>query len=240
MVTQFKKSTAKEEELMEELFEVEDFLILYTKNLLTSISPEAALLLSIKQYKGDLHNVFNLFVKRILHLSYTFNDAVVETAQQFINPQSTQIFTFIMQFLEEDPKGCAERALRLLYRLKENKQLYFKRRNIIKGQEFKIKFLVFMMAIVLGLITALSPWFSVLSILDTSGAPFNLTGFSFSATPSVYVLITFLLVCLVNSATLYQIVKVNNKLLYILLTLIIFLLIYFMSSTFITSILAPS
>jgi hypothetical protein len=223
--------------LMEELFEVEDFLIIYTKNLLKSISPELALTNSLKQYNGKLKIIFTNLIKNIIVNGKSLNDSVHSTSSQFINSQSKQVFLFLMNFLEKDPKIRAERALKLLYRLRENKQLYLKRKNIVKAQEFKIKFLVLIMCLVLGLLASLSPWFSILSIINQSNGNLNLLDITISHSPSIYVIIAFFFICLINSYTLYRIIGIENKLIYTTLSSLLYILALFLSVTFLNLII---
>ncbi|MHA1756935.1 MAG: hypothetical protein ACTSVV_09210 [Promethearchaeota archaeon] len=223
-----------DDKLMKELFEVEDFLILFSKNLLNSYSPEKSLQKAIEQFDGAIKKIFQKMLKNIFIEGFTFTDAVSQTAQSLRNPQSRQLFLYLMNYLSDDPENKAKRTLKLLYRIRENKQLYYKRKNMLKTQNFKIKLLINVVAIIFGFIAALTPWFSTLSIINN----FSIENFNFTSgianEPQFFVLTSFLLILIINSLILYSIVEIKNKVFYIAVTISIFFTTYLICSVFLT------
>lgn len=227
----------KSELLVEELFEVEEFLILFSKNLLKNISPELALCLSVQQYSGNLKGIFSNSVAGIYFENRPLKEAASTVINSLSNPQSKRLFNYMMGLIEYDPHRRAETALKTLYRLKENQQLYYKRQNIVKSQSFKIKFLVNVISIVLGLVCSLSPWFSIASVLLNNNQLFNLKDLQISLNPATYVLTSFIMICLTNSYILFSIIKLDNKLFFTTISIVLFLATYFLGTLLLSSIL---
>ncbi len=227
----------EESELIKELFEVEDFLILLSKNLLNNISPELALKLAVNQFNGGLKPIFQNAVEAIFTGSICLKEAVEKIISSLNNPQSKQLFHYLMDLIGYDAKRRASVVIKTLYRLKENQQLYYKRQSILKSQEFKIKFLVNIMSLVLGMICSLSPWFSITPLLLNTDYIINPFNISFKLHSSPYVIITFLVISVLNAYLLYTSVKIEHKLLFILLAPLLFTAAYITGTLILSTIL---
>ncbi|WEU40944.1 MAG: hypothetical protein OdinLCB4_003290 [Candidatus Odinarchaeum yellowstonii] len=225
------------EKLVDELFEVEDFLILLSKNLLNNISPEMAMKLAVKQFNGCLKPILQKTIEKIYTSNICLKDAVEEIISFLHNPQSKQLLHYLMGIIDYDAKRRAQTVIKTLYRLKENQQLYYKRKRILKAQEFKIKFLVNIMSIVLGMICSLSPWFSIASILLELGNIMNPFNIQIKLQPAPYVLITFLFISIFNAYILYSSVKIDNKTIFTLIAPLLFLTAYISGNILLSAIL---
>ncbi len=224
-------------QLINELFEVEDFLILLSKNLLNNISAELAFRLAVNQFNGNLKPIFHNAVEEILTGSLCLKDVVEKIINMLKNPQSKQLFKYLMDLIDYDSKKRASVVIKTLYRLKENQQLYYKRQNVLKAQQFKIKFLVTIISIVLGMICSLSPWFSLAAPLLNTDYIINPFTIQFELQQSPYVFATFLIISLLNAYTLYNTVKLEHKIIFILIAPILFTAAYMTGNIIISAIL---
>ncbi|MEM2907316.1 MAG: hypothetical protein QW739_04500 [Candidatus Odinarchaeota archaeon] len=220
-----------------ELFEVEDFLILLSKNLLNNVSPELAMKLAVNQFKGDLKPVFQEAVEGLYTGSKCLKDAVEQIINSLYNQQSKQLLRYLMDLIDYDAKKRAQTVIKTLYRLKENQQLYYRRQSILKAQEFKIKFLVNIMSIVLGMVCSLSPWFSITSLLIELGNSVNPFNIQINLHPAPYAFITFLLISILNAHILYNTVKIEHEILFTLIAPLLFLTAYISGSIILSTIL---
>lgn len=226
-----------DKKLVDELFEVEDFLILLSKNLLNNISPESAMKIAVNQFNGGLKPVFQKAVEEL----YTGNKCLKDTVEQIINSlynhQSKQLVRYLMDLIDYDAKKRAQTVIKTLYRLKENQQLYYRRQSVLKAQEFKIKFLVNIMSIVLGMVCSLSPWFSITPLLLELGNAINPFSIQIKLHTAPYVFITFLLISILNAHILYNTVKIEHKILFTLIAPLLFLTAYISGSIVLSTIL---
>ncbi|MEM2109020.1 MAG: hypothetical protein QW327_00805 [Candidatus Odinarchaeota archaeon] len=220
-----------------ELFEVEDFLILLSKNLLNNVSPELAMKLAVNQFKGDLKPVFQEAVEGLYTGSKCLKDAVEQIINSLYNQQSKQLLRYLMDLIDYDAKKRAQTVIKTLYRLKENQQLYYRRQSILKAQEFKIKFLVNIMSIVLGMVCSLSPWFSITSLLIELGNSVNPFNIQINLHSAPYAFITFLLISILNAHILYNTVKIEHEILFTLIAPLLFLTAYISGSIILSTIL---
>ena len=148
-----------------ELLEFLHFLTFFANELKLGIPQEIALLKSFRSYQGSLKNSFDTCIREIYSGYSSFKQGWNKLKQYFGNSQIKFLFELTGRMLEKSAMETGNRITSIVQQIKANRELIKERESIIKAQQFKIKFLTFIMAAILGLIAGLVPLLFQISIM---------------------------------------------------------------------------
>lgn len=144
----------KENSLLTELL---NFLTYFGNELKQEVPQEIALLKAFESYSGILKNSIKNSVINIFSKNKSFNTGWNELKTNFNDLQIHFLLNLIDRMLEKSSSETGNRILSIIQQLKANRELIQEREGVIKSQQFKTKFLVFIIAGILGLISGLTP-----------------------------------------------------------------------------------
>ena len=135
--------------------ELVDFLQLLTffgNELKRGVPQEVALLKASRSYQGSLKNSIGQSVREIFWGSKSFRQGWVELKTLFTSTQIHFLMDLIDRMLYKSSIETGNRILSALQQLKINREMIQERESVIKAQQFKVKFLVFISAAILGMV----------------------------------------------------------------------------------------
>jgi len=139
------------------LTELLHFLTYFGNELKQEVPQEIALLKAFESYSGSLKNSIKNSVMNIFFRNKSFNTGWNELKTNFNDLQIHFLLNLIGRMLEKSSSETGNRILSIIQQLKANRELILEREGIIKSQQFKTKFLIFIIAGILGLIAGLTP-----------------------------------------------------------------------------------
>ena len=179
----------------------------YFGNKLKLGSPqEIALLKAFMAYNGEFKELFEKSVNLIHYQNYSFRRGWNELKNSFSNPQINFLINLISRMLEKSSAETGNRINSIVQQIKTNRELIKDRESIIKAQQFKIKFLTFIMAAILGLIAGIIPLlFQISNIFENLGLQNGVLFWE-----SFPLVLSLLIMTLYSSYFLNKLVKTNN------------------------------
>ncbi|MFX1389631.1 MAG: hypothetical protein ACFE9Z_06150 [Promethearchaeota archaeon] len=214
-----------------------EFLLLlktFAIKLKDNISPERAF------QKAYIENR-NLFIildrtiknqlSHLLNINCSFADLIRHFKVELNSIRYTAVLEAIERFIGENPYYSNEKIFDLLNVLQKHQKLEKKLEIIIKGEKFKIFFFIFLLPILIGAITGMFPFFTLITRNISS---INLLIFiDFNNLINIYYLATLLLIFTFSisiiSSYFLKIIKFNNKFIVILITNLLFVLTFISS-----------
>ncbi|MHA1348974.1 MAG: hypothetical protein ACTSQM_04415, partial [Candidatus Odinarchaeia archaeon] len=190
-----------------ELEEVENFLHHFAENLLKRLSPEIALVEALERYDGELKPILEKFVLTVIYEGKTVLEALKNIEQELENRHAIRLLEISMKVLKKDSVTSGKRILSLVNMFRENRKIVLQRQNIIAAQRFKVKFLIFTLPVILGLMAALSPLFSLIPLQEIS--EYNFTNLTLNLDTSIYLILSF---GAVNFTTAYFLMNLTGEL----------------------------
>jgi len=152
------------------LIEYLHFLTYFGNELKHGIPQEMAFLKAYESYNGSLKSSLKNPISAIFCGNNSFKNGWNELKVSFNNSQIVFLINIIGRMLEKSSIETGNRIISIIQQLKINRELFEEREGIIKSQQFKIKFLIFIIAAILGLISGLTPLliqiFQIVNIQD--------------------------------------------------------------------------
>jgi hypothetical protein len=140
-----------------ELIEFLHFLTYFGNELKRKFPQEIALRKGFHAYQGPLENAIEQCVQEIYLGKKSFNHAWNQLRTAFEDPQIHFLMDLVTRMIEKSSAEAGSRIISTLQQLKANRELIREREGIIKAQQFKVKFLIFVSAAILGLVAGLTP-----------------------------------------------------------------------------------
>lgn len=149
-----KDDLSKDNSILNELLH---FLTYFGNELKQEAPQEIAFIKAFEFYNGPLKHSIKNSVISIFSRNQSFSIGWNVLKTNFNDLQIQFLLSLIGRMLEKSSSETGNRILSIIQQLKANRELIQEREGIIKSQQFKIKFLVFIIAGILGLIASLTP-----------------------------------------------------------------------------------
>lgn len=211
--------------------ELESFLTIFASKLKLGNSPECSYKKALQNYNGVLRTELVKLNKKIINgsqFSNTFNSITQNPSLKQCRP----LIFISCKLTEMDSKKAGETIEQMVLRFRENRKLIEEREHLVRSLSFKTKVLTVACSASLAMMLAMLPLFSSLTILHTiSGLQVTFqvhwllaAAFSLTATVSAYY---------TGVASLAE-----NPYLYSIASFLIFWLVFFASSSLVSSFFA--
>ncbi|MHA1425565.1 MAG: hypothetical protein ACTSQI_06225 [Candidatus Helarchaeota archaeon] len=140
-----------------QLTEFLHFLTYFADELIRGTPQEIALLYGVRSYNGKIKPLLLNSIKEVYSRGRSFSDGWNKLQIAMDNEQIQFLISIIDRMIKKSSKETGSRLISIIHQLNTNRELIKERYAIIKAQQFKIKFLIFIMASILGLIGGLTP-----------------------------------------------------------------------------------
>lgn len=134
-----------------------NFLTFFGNELKRGIPQEMALLQAYLSYQGSLKNSIKDSINEIYNKNESFKNGWNKLKILIKSSQIHFLIDIINRMVDKSSLETGIRLISIIQQLKANRELIQERKGIIKAQQFKIKFLTFIVAAILGLIAGLTP-----------------------------------------------------------------------------------
>ncbi|MFW9829049.1 MAG: hypothetical protein ACFFEY_15845 [Candidatus Thorarchaeota archaeon] len=210
------------------------FLKSFALNLRNNVSPEKA----FQRTYSDNKNLFKLLEKtmksqlsKLLNINCSFNDILNVFKQKLNSVRYTVILDTIERFIGQNPYYSSEKIFNIIELLNKHQNLEKKLEIIIKGEKFKIFFFIFLLPILIGAISGLIPFFTLITRNTNQINTLLLFDFNNGINISYLIVLylTFTFSISITSHNFLKIIKYRKKFLIILLSNLIFVLTFFLS-----------
>ena len=142
------------------------FLRSFASNLKNNVSPEQGFLKSYTQSKDQL-----ILLKRplksqlsgLLNFKYTFNDLIQYLKIELNSIRYNMILDVIQKLVNQNSYHSSEKISDILKILSKHQRMEEKLEIIITGEKFKIFFFIFLLPILIGAISGMFPFFSLIT-----------------------------------------------------------------------------
>jgi len=187
-----------------------DFITYFCTELAAGMSPEYALVRSVRQYGKQSPIAFAKAIRMIERGDSSFMAAWRNIIHSFDEDRYQRIVELLGRFMERGSKIGGERMLELLRQIRVNLTLANKRRNIVRAQRMKVTILSVIASSVLGMTAGVLPIIA-LALQDPFwlAQPYNCIT-NFMHTP--YLTVMLLLVSIVSSYRLSQVTGTSLRL----------------------------
>jgi hypothetical protein len=221
----------------EDIFqEVLTFLTLLSEELKKGKSPEISLWIAAINYSGLIKQKLMCIVNTIIEGRSSLQEAWKNFDELTDNIQVRRVFWLVKKALTKNSKEAGKMLERTIWEIREDQQLVEERKNQLNVQLFKIKILSVASSAILGLISSLTPLFSMSSNLFWyQYVPTLIIGFEIG----VYwpTLITLGIISIMTSYSAAKIAETKHPLIYAFASLLLFALAFvlgiFTTNTFI-------
>jgi hypothetical protein len=210
------------------------FLSGFAVNLKNNLSPEKAFLNSYSQNKNlflVLERTFRNQLTRLLNFKCTFSDMIQFFKLELNSIRYSVILDLIEKFVSENPYYSTEKIYDILNILHTHQKLENKLEIILKGEKFKIFFFIFLLPILIGAISGMFPFFTLIwrdlnilspvILIDNS----NLMNFYYT----ILIFIVFTSSISITSNYFLEVIKYKRKFLIIIISNLIFILTFLSS-----------
>lgn len=168
----------------------EEFLLIlrsFANNLKSNISPEKALIESYNQNKNSISILTKLLKTNIFYLlnfSLSFNEIINLLKSELKSWRYIIILDALRNFIDRSAYFTSDKITEILTIIYNHQKLENKLNIIMKGENFKIFFFLFLLPIITGAISGFFPFYTIIS------NNLNLTGNIFTAfiqnSPNIY------------------------------------------------------
>ena len=205
------------------------FLTYFGNELKLDSPQEIALMKAFRSYHGPLKDSLESCVQEIFHINYSFKKGWNKLKSVIKNPQIIFLINTINRMLQKSSIETGNRLDSIIQQIRANQELIKEREGIIKAQQFKVKFLNFILAGILGLIAGLTPiLFQISNLMDNPGAKLI-----FSFWESFPVAFSLLIMALYSSFFLTGLVKIQQRRQYVCWTGLVFIFLWYITGYFI-------
>jgi len=226
-------SLLKKEELgtnTSDLIEFLDILTYFGNQLKQGNPQEIALLEAYRSYKGPLKLPIQDCLKKIYLQNKSFKMSWYELKKSLKDSQIHFLISLIDRMLDKSSIETGNRILSILQQLKANRELIRERESIIKAQQFKVKFLSFVLAAILGLLAGIAPLLVKMGNLVSN--PGGSVVFNFWDTFPLSLSLLFMI--LYTSYFITKIVKTRHPWQFSIWAGLIFIILWYLSSLLIS------
>ncbi len=210
-----------------EMLEFLNFLTYFGNELKRKVPPEIALLKAYTAYKGHLSQLIKQSSIEIFCGGSSFEEGWSQLKEGLTSSQVHFLMNLISRMVEKSSSEAGERVISTLHQMKVNRELIRERESVIKAQQFKIKFLIFIMAGVIGLIAGLTPMLIQMSSLIS----FPENGVEVRFLDSFPITLSLCLMVVYSGLFLAKLVKIQRPARFSLWALLIFIILCFISSS---------
>jgi len=189
-------------------------------------SPELAIKRVSEMYNGWLNPLLAEMVHQVFYDGVTLRHSLLWFKNRFSNVQCRQIIRILPQMFEKTAEHAGERLIEVVSYIKENQGLIEERENIVKAQRFKAKLLSFFSPATLGLVSALSPLFTILSTRQIALTAFKPLIWTYGSIVTTIVLLTM---TIINTFNVMRTVGAKKPIISALVAAAIFLTVFVFS-----------
>ncbi len=206
----------------EEIFqEILSFLTYFSEELKRGKSPEISLNIAAKSYSGPLKEQLTSIANEVILGHSSLEEVWDYFDKLFGNEQIRRILWLVKKALTKNSRETGKVLERTIWEIREDQQLVEERKNQLKAQLFKIKILSATASAIMGLISSLSPLFSISS---------NLFQYLFSTIPIIGFQLgiywpTLVTLCTISVTTSYSAAKIaetKHPLIYAIASILLF------------------
>jgi len=216
--------------------EVLTFLNFLSEELKKGKSPETSLRIAAINYSGPIKQKLMFIVNEIIGGRSSLEEAWKHFDELTDNIQVRRVLWLVKKALTKNSREAGKMLERTIWEIREDQQLVEERKNQLNVQLFKIKILSVASSAILGLISSLTPLFSIsTNLLWYQYVPTTLTGFEIG----VYwpTLITLGIISIMTSYSAARIAETKHPFIYALASLLLFALAFslgiFTTNTFV-------
>lgn len=210
----------------EDMFqEILIFLTFFSEGLKKGNNPETSLKIAAINYSGPIKQQLMLIVNKIFGGQYSLKEAWNFFDELTDSAQVKRLLWLVEKALSKNSQEAGKMLERAIWEIREDQQLVEERKNQLKAQSFKIKILSVASSAILGLISSLTPLFSLSSqllqyqLIPTITALFEL-GLYWPA------FITLGVISIITSYSTAKISETKHPSIYALASLLLFLLVF--------------
>ncbi|MHA1321909.1 MAG: hypothetical protein ACTSRL_03865 [Candidatus Helarchaeota archaeon] len=183
-----------------------NFLSYFGNELKLGVSQETALWKAYNSYHGKLKPVLRNCINDLIQENKSFKVSWNGLKNSISHPQIKFIIDIIERMLTKSSEETGIRIISIVQQLKINQELIKERQSLIRAQQFKIKFLTFIMSAILGVIGGLSPLLFQISQIFNNPATTFIPDFWITF-PLIF---SLFLISIYSSYFLNDLVKSNN------------------------------
>ncbi|MFB0560460.1 MAG: hypothetical protein ACETWM_04380 [Candidatus Lokiarchaeia archaeon] len=210
----------------EDMFqEILIFLTFFSEGLKKGNNPETSLKIAAINYSGPIKQQLMLIVNKIFGARYSLKEAWNLFDELTDSVQVKRLLWLVEKALTKNSQEAGKMLERAIWEIREDQQLVEERKNQLKAQSFKIKILSVASSAILGLISSLTPLFSISSqLLQYQLTPTITTQFEIG----LYwpALITLGIISIMTSYSTAKISETKHPSIYALASLLLFLLVF--------------
>lgn len=210
----------------EDMFqEILIFLTFFSEGLKKGNNPETSLKIAAINYSGPIKQQLMLIINKIFGGQYSLKEAWNFFDELTDSAQVKRLLWLVEKALSKNSQEAGKMLERAIWEIREDQQLVEERKNQLKAQSFKIKILSVASSAILGLISSLTPLFSLSSqllqyqLIPTITAQFEL-GLYWPA------FITLGIISIITSYSTAKISETKHPSIYALASLLLFLLVF--------------
>lgn len=211
------------------LIEFLNLLTYFGNQLKRGLPQEIALLEAFRSYQGPLKNQIEKCLENIFYWSNSFKTGWNGLKTTLDDSQINFLIDLINRMLDKSSVEAGNRVISILQQLKTNRELIREREAVVKAQHFKIKFISFVMAAILGLMAGITPLLIHMgTLLSNPGDPID-----FNSWDTLPLSLSLLIMVCYAAYFLPKIVKIRHSWRLSLWTGLTFVIFWYLSSTFI-------
>ena len=210
------------------------FLRSFAINLKRNISPELCFLNSYNQNINRLKLIkqsIRTQVSRLLNFNCTFNEILQFLKKDMKSVRYNVILDVIQKFIDKNSYYSSEKILNILTIISKHQNLEEKLELIIKGEKFKVFFFIFIVPILLGAISGMFPFFTLINenIKFNSNTLFSEMNNLMDVEQLIIIFFVFISSVCITSNYFLSVINHQNKLFLIIIIVLLFILAFFVS-----------
>ncbi|MGQ9722820.1 MAG: hypothetical protein ACUVXA_16040 [Candidatus Jordarchaeum sp.] len=201
------------------------FLTFFSEALKKGNNPENSLKTAVINYSGPIKNQLIHIVNKIFGSQYSLKEAWNFFDELTESVQIKRLLWLVEKALTKNAQEAGKMLERAIWEIRENQQLVEERKNQLKAQSFKIKILSVASSAILGLISSLTPLFSISSqLLQYQITPIISSYFEIG----IYwpTLITLGIISIMTSYSTAKISETKHPSIYALASILLFILVF--------------
>jgi len=210
------------------LVEFLNFLLYFTNELKLGESQEIALFRAVQSYTGKLKPILEECCDAVCYWGNAFNKSWLALKSKIKNTQIDFLIDLVNRMLSKSSLESGVRLTSVIHQLNANRELIREREGVIKAQQFKIKFLIFVMAGILGLVSGMTPLLTqIFNMLSNPEVTITYNPLSSLALWGALFLMT-----VYSAYFLTKLVKMNKPIQYSFWTGLMFIFLCYFTTTF--------